>query len=309
MSQYIQGSHVQIRAVISAMLLTFATPALAEVNCSMVSALLRIHEAQNTLEQAATTPDPTATLGPLIVDLHRLNGQNVEYAMRDDITADDRAALSTFASVTSQFAALADVGDVQALRALIQSRETAKAFADATAALNRTVCDTPSTLTLSNNDGQSVAPLKHNIDTQHVTGPRAAQRNFLLSLIPFVAGIIVATLIALGTWFQLKRAELRRRRSKRYPANRPITYMYDDQNRNGQLLDISGLGAKIGHTGEINADHRRKVTLVFAGLPKTGGVVWSNENYAGVVFDQPLPRRVLQKFLDTPDTHQSDATK
>lgn len=301
-----------MRAGIPAILLfgLFCTSADAEIDCINAAALQRLHSNFPLIDQASRTNDPVSALGDLTSDMRRLDRDNVDYALRDEVSAKDRQTLADFAALTNRFAQLADRGDTATLRALVQSQRTALLFDKASSVLTQLACpDQEPDGASDDGSGGSGGASNSSVSRISLEGVIAQVRgtDVVGALFMLVIGAFVAAAGTTLFWWNRRRLDRRRRMHKRFPLNRKAGYYYMGADHTGRLVDISAMGAKLEHDGVLTGALDSHVTLILAGWPRDAEVAWCNAHYAGLKFVKPISKARLVAFVaqgkDEPDHH------
>ena len=115
----------------------------------------------------------------------------------------------------------------------------------------------------------------------------------------FVLAVLLAVLlIAIITIRWRRIAGQRLRRGKRHLCNIPAAFDVDAKPNMGRVIDLSGLGCKLDTYGTPLAEGQA-VQLRMLDLRLDTRVVWSNQSYAGLVFDESLPSDQVKTLLET----------
>ena len=271
------------------LLITLGLPARAEVDCRVVNALSRIHAAEDQLA------DPS-TLEALRGELLRHDGQNVAAALAGHPNARDREILSRFAGLTARLARIADQGDGVALRMALSDPATIRIFEQTSAVLGRFGCTGPAAQRAAASAGPSTGGASDPVTEDGLAVARStAITPETLLLVGFLSLMAVAGLIW-GIMMLRRHNERRRRRSRRYSLNRPIHYLVDGERYLGRILDISCVGMKLQHSGQIQSTRPKRLQVVVSGLTVDGRTTWINAHYAGIEF---VPRIRFSRVLST----------
>ncbi len=105
-----------------------------------------------------------------------------------------------------------------------------------------------------------------------------------------IVGAGVAAFL-IQTW--MKR---RRRRARRFDCHYATRYRIAGQDRDGVVLDVSGMGVKLRHNAEKSIQIGVAVDILILGEWHVGTVAWGNAHYVGVLFRQALRQRIVREL-------------
>ena len=284
------------RAIPFLLTVAVAPPAAAQ-DCAGIAALLRVHTAQQDWLRYRTA-------GQVTPDMLRLDGDEVRFSFRGTLTEDQVTALAAYADAASDLAELARRSDLPRLAAALENPETRAIFNRAGPLLAGLACDSIA--------GEGEPPPGRGGDRQPTERSADVRQQdeggVALGLGPSVTQIALGTLAAVlggALYFAIWRLRMRnQRRRRRFAVNGLVRFRKagtDAPVLTGRLVDLSGVGVKLRHYGQLPDSTHLEIELLGQWHRLT--VRWDNKHYVGMSFDRQLRfsavLRLLAEFRDS----------
>ena len=273
-----------------------ALPVPAAADCTLVEALTRFQSAPVALAAPPASRDDAAARQQLEAEMLRVDGDSVRFALRAHDRATDVAALADFADLSAELARLSRAGQHASVQSFASMPASRRTIAAARAALPRFGCDTIRVSGPGGADGRDAdrsAPRPSEAPSQ----AESSDINLVVT-IPLLLGIVLLAAAALTLY--VRREDERRRQARRFSVSRPIRFRIGSTTLGGTLIDISCLGAKLQHGGQVDPSATGPVTIRLAGRWHRADPSWGNAHYLGVRFQTRLTLPQLLQILATP---------
>ena len=288
------------RSVLAFILLTatlLPVPARADVDCSFVEQLMRLNNSRDMLHDLGRRQTGPLPLGATGLDMRQIDAGRVNARLRGAVSNDDRRVLGELADLSQQISRVADRGDVRALRALMSASSTERIFSHSRQILGRIACPTEALgsggLLSASGDGPPSGGDARITDALARLDALTIRQQ--LAALVIISGVVAVSLIAT---FYLRGWHARRKRlDRRVRINVMVDYVHDGTALRGRLVDISARGTKLEHDGAIGEGENLEVTLLMNQMAHPSRIMWANEHFVGLKFDEPLSPGAMQTFL------------
>ncbi len=258
-----------------------AASAQADIDCEVVNALTRIHEAGEAGQVLSTNGLPTSALRS---DLSRFDQHNVARQFEQILDSEANEILTEFAAVTAQIAIMARTNQGPQISRLLQSPNVRQTFDQAGKILDRIGCVGPSAATTS-----TVDPIVKASDVTEIPDrPKDISQRPSIGVFEVAVWTIVAIVLLVsagGLIIAVRHSrDKHQRRRRRYATNQEIQFKIGDRTMTGRMLDISCHGLKLKHFLHKAPTQKDQLQVRLAGRWRDVHCQWSNEHYAGLAF-------------------------
>lgn len=277
------------------MFITIASPLSAQEDCRLYDALSRITNNMGIVLEEPNTARMQVNLSQLRSDLYFLDVDRVPKLLHGVLNPEDIANITQQLDAGQLLVQAAASGD-SLLQRQIDKPETLPMLTRTRAILSPLICDDTTTNSIASSGVTTPVAGQDKVANIGAFG-LLPQINVKASALVLLNVAVLAALIWLGyeayQWYRKRK----RRQAKRYDVNVAVSFATGAINYNGRLCDISLVGGKIAHNGFIAPGTTTPIKVLIDNEWYPSAVVWSNDNFCGVQFDQQLAAPDLKAIL------------
>lgn len=265
--------------------LFWALPVHATVDCRLVTSLSRLANITHASQSAWQNGRPDADL---LSEIWQYDRSSLIYAFRADAESEQLVLIGQFADILMQIAADAGRQDARAITRTLNLPVTTRVFTKVGRLLQQLPCDGASA-TASQTEGSGKSSGTSEDAAKGAASPQSAKSISISSSWIIIAAATALILAILGTVFlYFRQREKSRRRARRFSLNQIVKFASGDARAFGRILDISCVGVKLRHYGQLSSAITPKVDIELSGEWYEATISWSNDHYVGLAFGRPL---------------------
>ncbi len=262
------------------LLLLIGQAAKAEVNCTAIAAFDRLHDAQVRLNDYQTPARFDLDASIVRAELAYVRDLDLATVLGSNSLVQNKQVFARFTAHSERLLARIEQGDPARLRAHFADPDRKRNMETLIVYLRSLPCNLTGVSFTNNTMEQTV-------------GSGSPFEIDLKEVIIFLAAVVTAGLLA---WLAQRYRRKQKRRARRYTANYATTYRWNNADFAGLLMDISGRGSKLKHHPDAPLELGASVHIIILGEWKSCSIVWTNAHYSGILFEQALRHKSVQKI-------------
>lgn len=286
----------RIQASLFAMV-TCATPATADVDCTVVERLARIHGVISNLRSNPTGPYAANNLAVLHHHLGTIDARDVQRALKDNTNQSHTDDLQRFAELAMSAGQRIATTSLDTFTKSLRIPEWDMTMDAAQAALQSMPCGVTNAQSPGDAIGRELQ--SHRPESSAFDQPSVPTEKVKETVYGFLFLLVVALLIGRPiTRLVNTRLRMRRRRSKRFPTQIDTNLAVAGEVFEANVVDLSCEGAKVRYWHDQEITSSEIATIELRGETYEGIRAWSNPLFFGLRFTHPLPIDLVRELSD-----------